>query len=801
MKKHRLTFSYGIFLRSTITGLSFLLSFLVYSSALADVSIADAAGDAAGASPFSDVLAMHIAANDSNLTLELDFVDLHQGALGAILLDLDGNRQTHGNAAGNITEARIEFHIAILGICTAQFYDGAGNAENLNCWVLGNSFYTVLPEVLLSSAIESLEVAAVASNDFLCDGRDRVPDEGYLRMSNGEVHIDNEGLILAPLSLLTDPAEASSPVDLQGLHIEVVGEHLLIRSSYHHLMEPHDINAASVGMLSMDVDGDILTGFQNASGVFPTLGVDAYVDYTVYPWAEGGNVDVSLTIQDPAQSEETSSLQVGKFSSDSCFLRENNFVELSIPLSFLPEITNDALLLLQALQPETGLSDSFPDEGALTLADGTVTPFNNCQSEESFISDPLGDSFAFGGDNDDLIELRACSYAEGTLLSVQYSELQLIGEALTAIRFDIDQNASTGERTTNATGDTERGVEKTFVSQSDSTSVTAIMVEGSSGNLIRGISSLYTIRFGLNRMYVTIPNRLLNDYDGMDIHAVTMSGAFGTATFDDEIPNSGVFSLPVNNDTDGDGIPDSWERDNFGDLATADDTTDYDHDGLLDEDEYLHSSDPKKSDTDGDGFTDGEEVAAGSDPLKNTIRPVQLTLQLRAGFNLVSIPVDVAPFADAYSLLPLLGDADQIERILRFDNTTGRFQVVTYDGEGNPTGDNFPLISGEGIVVYSKHNRTIPFAGVITCPSNDLIAGINLKGFPCSPAEQTAFSVLQDIGDKTVVSSIQHFDPVTGKFETAVLGSSEQAEGDDFPIKPEEGYFLFMRQDLSVQVF
>ena len=68
-------------------------------------------------------------------------------------------------------------------------------------------------------------------------------------------------------------------------------------------------------------------------------------------------------------------------------------------------------------------------------------------------------------------------------------------------------------------------------------------------------------------------------------------------------------------DSDGDGIDDTWELDNFGDLTTADETTDFDNDGLLDIDEFLNGTDPKNPDSDGDGMTDGWEVTFGLDPL------------------------------------------------------------------------------------------------------------------------------------------------------------------------------------------
>lgn len=57
-------------------------------------------------------------------------------------------------------------------------------------------------------------------------------------------------------------------------------------------------------------------------------------------------------------------------------------------------------------------------------------------------------------------------------------------------------------------------------------------------------------------------------------------------------------------DVDDDGIPDTWELANFGDL-TRDQTTDSDGDGLLDYQEYLTGFDPNNSDSDGDGNPDG----------------------------------------------------------------------------------------------------------------------------------------------------------------------------------------------------
>ncbi len=73
-------------------------------------------------------------------------------------------------------------------------------------------------------------------------------------------------------------------------------------------------------------------------------------------------------------------------------------------------------------------------------------------------------------------------------------------------------------------------------------------------------------------------------------------------------------------DTDGDCLPDKWEKDNFGNLG-QDGTGDPDADGCDNRCEYLNGTDPNKADTDGDGANDGDEVDAGTDPNDPNSKP------------------------------------------------------------------------------------------------------------------------------------------------------------------------------------
>lgn len=91
-----------------------------------------------------------------------------------------------------------------------------------------------------------------------------------------------------------------------------------------------------------------------------------------------------------------------------------------------------------------------------------------------------------------------------------------------------------------------------------------------------------------------------------------------------EIANIGqvknLFSWSINDveeifeDTDGDGIPDLWEYEFFGDLESVDENSDTDGDGLKDVEELALGTNPFSWDSDGDGVGDSDELEIGTDP-------------------------------------------------------------------------------------------------------------------------------------------------------------------------------------------
>jgi hypothetical protein len=78
--------------------------------------------------------------------------------------------------------------------------------------------------------------------------------------------------------------------------------------------------------------------------------------------------------------------------------------------------------------------------------------------------------------------------------------------------------------------------------------------------------------------------------------------------------NESDFSNGVSSDTAGDGMPDDWETEYFGD-TNQDPESDYDGDGLNNLEEYQHGTHSTNPDTDSDQMPDGWEVNYGFDPL------------------------------------------------------------------------------------------------------------------------------------------------------------------------------------------
>ncbi len=110
----------------------------------------------------------------------------------------------------------------------------------------------------------------------------------------------------------------------------------------------------------------------------------------------------------------------------------------------------------------------------------------------------------------------------------------------------------------------------------------------------------------LNAGAIAIPEGAY-DYDAI-------GGLFGGGLIETFVDGGGL--LVIGGDLDGDGLPDVWEEQVFGNTGqTA--ASDFDGDGLSNGDEFRFGADPTLADTDGDGLEDGEETS--SDPPTNPL--------------------------------------------------------------------------------------------------------------------------------------------------------------------------------------
>jgi hypothetical protein len=226
-------------------------------------------------------------------------------------------------------------------------------------------------------------------------------------------------------------------------------------------------------------------------------------------------------------------------------------------------------------------------------------------------------------------------------------------------------------------------------------------------------------------------------------------------------------------DSDNDGLPDDWEWTYFGTLD-RDGTGDYDGDGISDLDEYRNGTDPRRPEvlklssgfnliaypakvpakhatckallTDlarpdaidyldrynpttrqferctaqgnvdfpivaGEGYILRLKTAAALPMSGEAVCP---PLTLSAGLNLISYPTPPLGLR-CYGLLTALG-SDRVSTIQRYNPIRGAFESCTFydrgDGTGpQPAGSDFPIRSGEGLLVHAIAGGEIGLPG------------------------------------------------------------------------------------------
>jgi microsomal dipeptidase-like Zn-dependent dipeptidase len=240
-----------------------------------------------------------------------------------------------------------------------------------------------------------------------------------------------------------------------------------------------------------------------------------------------------------------------------------------------------------------------------------------------------------------------------------------------------------------------------------------------------------------------------------------------------------------------------YDGDDAGDACDPDD----DNDGIPDAWEIKYDFNPGNGsdaagDPDNDGFSNLLEYQWNTDPRSPESKPMIVIFDLEEGFNLISYSGNDEPPITAFDFIKMLGNSKELESVMRFDVTTGSYMEVKYNASGELVGKDYELVNGEGYIVYSKVQKTVVLPFSNKCSVTGLSKGVNLIGAPCVSVKMTAYKLIQKLGDDMGVYSLQRFNAETGKFETADYLNGQPA-GVDFPIKDGEGYFIYMKKDLS----
>jgi len=166
------------------------------------------------------------------------------------------------------------------------------------------------------------------------------------------------------------------------------------------------------------------------------------------------------------------------------------------------------------------------------------------------------------------------------------------------------------------------------------------------------------------------------------------------------------------------------------------------------------------------------------------------TIHLQRGFNLFSYPSEPSSNLYCAELQSKLGAT----RLSRLNLQT---QLLEHCSELE-----FPILPGIGYSLDLAAEGSFDFEEVASCPSLDLVAGMNLISVPTPAEGMSCYDLLEAIGNAEVVSAIQRFDAVAGRYQSCAYdhsGLSDMPLGTEFPIIQGEAYWVSMlqaRQDL-----
>lgn len=303
------------------------------------------------------------------------------------------------------------------------------------------------------------------------------------------------------------------------------------------------------------------------------------------------------------------------------------------------------------------LDEFVDDSDALPPIPQEFTPFDNCTANALNRSVPTSRFGAFTLPNvpadEGLFRIRITCTKDGQTLQGQTELLSPLANSTTSVGpitlgvvepIADSLTLTTSKDTLPSSGDTAQFT------------VTAVFDNGTQADITSAPDTVYTTS-NPNIAQVTSIGLVIAQNPGIAILSASKDGVISTILI--------TVTGGVGGDTDGDGMPDSFEtanglnpndptdagQDLDGDgltnlqefqFSTNPKLADTDGDGLNDGAEFTRGTNPLASDTDGDGLRDGDEVTRGTNPLKSDTDGDGLSdgLEVRLGLNPLSLDSD-----------------------------------------------------------------------------------------------------------------------------------------------------------------
>jgi RHS repeat-associated protein len=180
-------------------------------------------------------------------------------------------------------------------------------------------------------------------------------------------------------------------------------------------------------------------------------------------------------------------------------------------------------------------------------------------------------------------------------------------------------------------------------------------------------------------------------------------------------------------------------------------------------------------------------------------QPLTDTLQLQAGWNLITLPLSPTTALDAHTVLASLIATTHGKYAELDAYTNGQFSPSLYDDPGDHLGIggvNFTLQLGQGYALYTDVAGSFPVTGTSAAnPPQALAAGWNLVGFPAAAASQTqAYTLLTTLLAQTGGGYAEMDGYSNGQFSPSAYDDPSDRlglGGTNFILQTGQGYALY----------